>query len=427
MLVPASWSTPSEADSNSLSSVSCPSASFCAAVDITGNVITYNGTTWSAPQSIDAGNLIHSISCPTTSFCMAVDSTSYLVDNSGTWSTASKMNYSGYALTSVSCSSASFCAAVDQGGDAFIYSVGSWTSSYVDTFSGLTSVSCVSTSFCMAVDGYQHALTYDGTSWSAPTNIDTEGLTSVSCTSASFCTALDGVYNALTYDGTWSSPTRIESTGGLLTSVSCPSASLCVAVDKNGNTLTYNGTSWSSPIPIDGLGGLTSVSCPSPLFCAAVDNEGYALTYIATSLPSPPVNTSPPTISGATVLGAMLTETNGAWTNNPTGYSYQWQDCDASGNNCVDISGETGQTYELQYSDVGATIRVVETASNAGGDGSPDKRGGNCDHRRPAGQRVATHDLRRQPTRPDVDRDERRLDRRRGRLRLPVDGLRRHR
>ena len=37
-----------------LSSVSCPSASFCVAVDAGGNALTFNGSSWSAPAKIDA-------------------------------------------------------------------------------------------------------------------------------------------------------------------------------------------------------------------------------------------------------------------------------------------------------------------------------------------------------------------------------------
>ena len=56
-------------------SVSCPMASFCAAVDINGgNVLTYDGRSWSKPVSIDlGGDGLTSVSCPTASLCAAVD------------------------------------------------------------------------------------------------------------------------------------------------------------------------------------------------------------------------------------------------------------------------------------------------------------------------------------------------------------------
>ncbi len=84
-------------------------------------------------------------------------------------------------------------------------------------------------------------------------------------------------------------------------------------------------------------------------------------------LPEPPANTAPPTITGTPQQGKTLTEAHGTWTNNPTGYSYQWQRCDSAGANCVAISGATGQAYVLTEADLGHTLRVQETASNEGG------------------------------------------------------------
>jgi hypothetical protein len=65
-----------------------------------------------------------------------------------------------------------------------------------------------------------------------------------------------------------------------------------------------------------------------------------------------------------------LTTTNGSWSNSPTSYTYQWQDCDFAGANCTDISGATGSLYPLASADVNHTIRVAVTASNATGSAS---------------------------------------------------------
>ena len=81
----------------------------------------------------------------------------------------------------------------------------------------------------------------------------------------------------------------------------------------------------------------------------------------------PPSNTAVPTISGSEVQGQTLTTSNGTWSGNPTGYSYAWQDCDSSGNNCTDIANVTANTYALASPDVGHTIRSVVTATNSGG------------------------------------------------------------
>jgi hypothetical protein len=89
--------------------------------------------------------------------------------------------------------------------------------------------------------------------------------------------------------------------------------------------------------------------------------------------PPPPVPSAltPPLIAGGTNQGQTLTESHGSWSNGPTGYSYQWEDCDSNGNNCSPVAGATAQTYLLSAIDVGSTIRVTETARNATGLGSP--------------------------------------------------------
>jgi hypothetical protein len=84
-----------------------------------------------------------------------------------------------------------------------------------------------------------------------------------------------------------------------------------------------------------------------------------------------PVNSQPPTITGTAQPGQTLTEVNGTWSNGPTSYAYQWEDCDSAGNNCQPISGATGSTYKLTSADIGSTIVVTEAASNSLGAGAP--------------------------------------------------------
>src|SRR5207253_3149270 len=77
------------------------------------------------------------------------------------------------------------------------------------------------------------------------------------------------------------------------------------------------------------------------------------------------------TISGTAQQGQTLTASNGSWTNSPSSYAYQWQRCDSAGANCTAIAGATAQTYTVAAADVGFTLRVAVTASNAGGSSSP--------------------------------------------------------
>jgi hypothetical protein len=83
--------------------------------------------------------------------------------------------------------------------------------------------------------------------------------------------------------------------------------------------------------------------------------------------PAAPTSITPPAISGTPIEGQILSVTNGTWNGAPTSYGYQWQDCDASASNCSNVSGATTSTYRLVSGDVGHTMQVVVTASNAGG------------------------------------------------------------
>ena len=82
----------------------------------------------------------------------------------------------------------------------------------------------------------------------------------------------------------------------------------------------------------------------------------------------PPVGVVAPVVVGTPSLGATLSTDNGSWT--PVGdnitYSYAWQRGDAI-NGYTTIAGATGASYTTVSADVGESIRVVVTATNADG------------------------------------------------------------
>ena len=85
---------------------------------------------------------------------------------------------------------------------------------------------------------------------------------------------------------------------------------------------------------------------------------------------APPQNTSSPSISGSPKVGSTQTADNGTWSNSPTSFGYQWQRCASDGTACGDITAATNKTYTAVSGDVGHTLRVVVTATNAEGKAS---------------------------------------------------------
>jgi hypothetical protein len=83
--------------------------------------------------------------------------------------------------------------------------------------------------------------------------------------------------------------------------------------------------------------------------------------------PSPPTNTALPQVSGTAQQGQTLTASTGTWSGSPTAYGYQWQRCNSTGGACAGVAGATASTYALTSTDVGSTMRVLVSATNAGG------------------------------------------------------------
>jgi YD repeat-containing protein len=80
-------------------------------------------------------------------------------------------------------------------------------------------------------------------------------------------------------------------------------------------------------------------------------------------------NTAAPTLSSSEAnVGTSLSVTsNGSWSNGPLSYSYQWEDCSASGTNCSSINGATNAAYTPRISDEGYALVAEVTATSAGG------------------------------------------------------------
>jgi hypothetical protein len=302
---------------NVLSGVTCVSASDCWAVGYynTGDPLQnginqtlierWDGSSWaivSAPNaSTEQHNSLSGVTCVSASDCWAVGADSEI--NGGiaqtlierwdgsSWAIVGSPNTStaqGNALQNMTCVSASDCWAV-----GYYTTVGGVLQTLIERWDGtswaivgspntsaaqnniLYGVTCASASDCWAV-GYRYTGStwrtlierWDGTSWTIVTSPNTSAsqhnyLFGVTCVSASDCWAVghynvDGVNQTLIerWDGAvWtvvSSPNTSAAQNNRLTGLSCVSASDCWAVGfyrvgSIGQTLIerWDGTSWS--------------------------------------------------------------------------------------------------------------------------------------------------------------------------------------
>jgi hypothetical protein len=88
----------------------------------------------------------------------------------------------------------------------------------------------------------------------------------------------------------------------------------------------------------------------------------------------PPCGLSAPTIIGSAnpTPGTQLSSTPGVFNNKPTSFARLWLRCDEAGLNCVAIDPpRTRKGYRVRGPDVGHTLRLQVTASNAAGSSEP--------------------------------------------------------
>lgn len=178
-----------------LTGISCPSVSFCLAVDARGEAfsstrpstgpwdreqIDSTRTTCGVRQGAEPCTApLHTLSCPAASLCVAGDEAGNVLSSTNpaggpsAWTTVpveDHSKYNGY-IDGLSCPSVSFCTAVDTAGNVLSSTDPAggrpaWTSTAVDPGHYLTALSCPSVHLCVATgeDGFLF-----GTSGGVPT------------------------------------------------------------------------------------------------------------------------------------------------------------------------------------------------------------------------------------------------------------------
>jgi hypothetical protein len=96
----------------------------------------------------------------------------------------------------------------------------------------------------------------------------------------------------------------------------------------------------------------------------SLDSDATAVVAAA-----PPMNTVPPAANGTPREGLALNAYRGQWAGTPPlALAARWERCNAPATVCAPIPGAASDGYVLTSADVGMTLRVAVTASNAGGE-----------------------------------------------------------
>jgi hypothetical protein len=104
-------------------------------------------------------------------------------------------------------------------------------------------------------------------------------------------------------------------------------------------------------------------------------NESVVYDGTISTMNAPANSTLPTIIAPSQVFeGTVLSTQPGTWSA-PTGagniiYTYQWEDCNSTGENCQTISGAQNASYTPTPSDVGHTLRMTVTATDTDGHAS---------------------------------------------------------
>jgi len=87
-------------------------------------------------------------------------------------------------------------------------------------------------------------------------------------------------------------------------------------------------------------------------------------------VPAVPAVVTAPGINGDAIVGSTLTADPGTWSDPTATFTYAWLRCHGNNGNCSTIDGADSTTYVLTGDDVGSSIEVEVTATNAGGAGT---------------------------------------------------------
>ncbi len=275
---------------------------------------TASSAAWSSPVEIGDGSGFTSVSCPTASLCVAVDFNGNIFTSTDPTDPASWAQSASdpSGLAAVSCASAQACVAIDFGGNVLTSTnptaSGDWSAPSAVDSTGLSAISCPTADFCMATDGEGDAfLTTDPTAadatWTEAHDVDgMESLYAVSCGSANLCLSGDGVGNVVQAAGPLLMVSTAGSGSGTVSGngISCPGN--CMSNYPSGETVVLT----ADPASGSTFAGWSGAGCSGRGTCTvtlSADQSVTATFNVQSSSTTPPpttTSTPPPTTTSTT-------------------------------------------------------------------------------------------------------------------------------
>lgn len=199
------WSPALKMGPEAIYKISCPTMAFCAAVGASGmpggsnTMALLRGHTWSSRQTPTTGALndrVMDVSCATPKFCVAVNLDGQILTFNGVkWT--SKQFAGSKGLISVSCATPAFCLAVADSGQSMFFDGRGWTPAHSIPRFGKSfaySVSCASTTYCVVLGLNGYAASWSPGRWSIPVRVFPGGFgagVEVSCSPLGTCLAVN--------------------------------------------------------------------------------------------------------------------------------------------------------------------------------------------------------------------------------------------
>lgn len=255
--------------------LSCGTGSLCAVVTDRGQTVIHTAQGWGKVRNTyRRQGPLRSVSCPTTTWCGAVDGSGAFTSAPGnTWR---KLRYFGHPadLDNLTCPTVSFCMTLDSAGDTVRIKHGArWQQHHAPMFTD--ALSCAGPTLCLSRglyegDDYTEAIkVWDGTHWDFSAQSLGNSVSGISCIpGGSKCMVAEQGSRYVFVTRTH--VTRARYAPGLAT-LDCPSASFCAGFDHQGRFHVWRNGQWSRAH--DPAISVVAFSCTGPHLCVAISDH----------------------------------------------------------------------------------------------------------------------------------------------------------